>query len=239
MNNKLFTKKGELFLQNQICTCIDDLTNKILKEALEEVDFFNKLIDYYLTINFPYNSENDLDDRQQEENRKVFEEKLSNWFNNNILEEDSNAKKIYDEISHLLRSYSSEGLKGVWCHREASQWYPKIIINKNIGSRDEINKFDDIITIYRGTSKDEFDSNCFGQAWSLSKDIAKGFAFEYYKNSPNYINTIRIVVQAKINKNDVFYYRKGHIEAEVVINTLKLLDGTIKLIEKQVLENKE
>jgi hypothetical protein len=147
------------------------------------------------------------------------------------LEEDTNAMKIYDELYHALRSYVSEGLEGLYIHRAAECWYPKVIIKSIIGDGNYIDELDDIITIYRGTSKDEFDSKAYSQSWSLENTQAGNFAFIHYIGHEKYLNTTRVVIEAKINKKDIYYYRKLHAEKEIVINPSKLLTDSIKIIE--------
>jgi len=233
MSIEIFSKKGENFLKNDMCICMDDLKKKILNDAPNEVDFFKQLIDCYVDMELPHNPNNKLNYNKQNENYIIFQKKLLNFNSKNISKYNSKVLKIYEEICHALRSYTREGLLGVWLHREASSWYPKIIINKNIGTMENINSLSEIVTIYRGTSEDEFNSNQFNQAWSLSKKIAESFAFIHYQNKPNYINTIRVICKAKIYKRDIYYYRKGHFEKEIIINSSKLITNTIKIIDRK------
>lgn len=227
IKNSIFSERGESFLQNEMCICIDDLTNKILTDAPQETNFFKDMIDYYLTITFPFDMNTNLSNVEKEKHRKIVESKLTSFYNNQ-LDDDSKALLIYEELEHVLRSYSTEGLSGVWYQREPSLWYPKIIITKNFGSREAVDSLDDIVTIYRGTSKEEFDSKTHGQAWSLKKSIADKFAFTIYEKSNNYKNTVRVVIKAQINKKDIYNYRI-HEEAEVVINPTRLIDGSISI----------
>ena len=233
MNKKIFSERGESFLQDKMCICIDDLSNKILKEAPQEVDFFKKLIDYYIKIIFPYNSENNLSYIEQDENYDIFELKLISFNNENILEDDSAASKIYEELYHALRSYTREGLLGLYKHKDATFWYPKIVITKNIGSRNDIDNLDEEVIIYRGSSLDEFNSKIFSQAWTLDKNIAYQFAFVHYVGQPNYLNTARVIIKAKINRNDIYFYDKTLVEKEVVVNPLKIITTSPEIIEQK------
>lgn len=236
MDKKIFSEKGEDFLRDNMCISIDHLSDKIFKEASKEINFFNKLIDYYININFPYNSEDNLSYPQQDENRNIFESSLIIFENVNILEEDSPASKIYDELYHALRSYTTEGLLGLYKHKDATFWYPKIVITKNIGLRDDINNLDEEVIIYRGTNIDEYDSQIFSQAWTLDESIAHQFAFVHYIGQPNYINTTRVIIKSKINKNDIYFYDKSLPEQEVVVNPLRILTTSVKIVKKQNLE---
>jgi hypothetical protein len=234
MTPSIFSQKSESFLRDELCICLDDLANKILTDAPQETKFFKDMLDYYLTIKFPYDMNSNLNEFEIEENSIVFESELTSFYDGNELEDDSKASPIDEELYHVLRSYSKKGLSGVWYYREASLWYPKIIITKNFGSRDIVDSLDDIVTIYRGTSQEEFESNKFGQAWSLKKNIANKFAFTHYKESDNYKDTLRVVIQAQISKYDIYHYRE-YPEGEVVINPTKLIAGSIQLVECKML----
>lgn len=237
MNNiKVFSKEGEVFLKDKMCICLEDLNNKINDDALEEKDFFKCLIDFFLTLEFPYDYNNELDYYKGIDNSDFLQDKLATFLSNEKLKEDTKVMKIYEELHHALRSYVSEGLEVLYIHRAAEYWYPKIIIKWIIGDKIFIDELDDIITIYRGTSQDEFDSETYGQSWTIEKSQAENFAFIHYRGQEMYLNTIRIVLEAKINKKDIYYYRKNHIEKEIIINPLEILNDSIKIIESKKLE---
>jgi hypothetical protein len=236
MDKKIFSETAESFLRDNMCICIDHLSNKIFEETPQEIDFFNKLINYYISITFPHNSEHDLSYREQSENRDIFESKLNTFESDNTLEEDSKTSKIYDELYHALRSYTTEGLLGLYKHKDATFWYPKILITQNIGSRNDINNLDEEVIIYRGTNIDEFNSKVFSQAWTLDKKIAQQFAFVHYVGQPNYINTSRVIIKAKINKNDIYFYDKSLMEQEVVINPSEIVTTSAEVIEQKTLK---
>lgn len=231
----IFSEEGELFLKDKMCICLKDLNAKILDDASDEKDFFKCLIDFFLTLEFPYNDNGNLEYYERSENADFLLHQLEDFVSSKNLEEDTNAMKIYDELHHALRSYVCEGLEGLYIHRAAECWYPKVIIKSIIGDGSYIDELDDIITIYRGTSKYEFESRVYGQSWSLEKTQAENFAFVHYKGQEKYLNTIRVVIEAKINKEDIYYYRKFHAEKEIVINPLKLLSDSIKIIESREL----
>ena len=236
MDKKIFNKVEEAFLRDSMCICIDDLTDKIFREAPQEIIFFNKLINYYISITFPHNSESNLTHIEKDENRGIFESKLTTFEENNALEDDSDASRIYDELYHALRSYTTEGLLGLYKHKDATYWYPKIVLSENIGSRDDIDNLDEEVIIYRGTNINEFDSKIFSQAWTLDKNIAQKFAFVHYIGQPNYKNTSRVVIKAKISKNDIYFYDRGLSEQEVVVNPLKIATTSAEIIEQKILE---
>lgn len=234
-NLKVFSEKGEEFLENKMCIDIKDLNEKILTDAPEEISFFKDMIDSYLEVNF-FTTEDILkDSKKSKENETKFESNLKYEDSISKLKAFPNAIKIYEELYHALRSYTKGSLKELWYQREASGWYPKVIINRNFGTRDEINALDNEVTIYRGTSEEEFKSKNFGQAWSIDQNIAHEFAFTYYKKFPKYLNTNRIIIQAKIKKEDIFHYRNTHSEKEVIINQNKLIEDSIEIIKQNKL----
>jgi hypothetical protein len=234
IKNSIFSEKGESFLRNKMCICIDDLTNKILTDAPEHIKFFKNIVDGYLKLGFHSSTDKFLNIKQSKDNEAIFESCLKYDETLTKLEEYPKVRSIYEAFYFLLRNYLNEGLSGVWYHQDSLSWYPKILITKNFGSRDVLDRLNDIITIYRGTSEDEFNSNKFSQAWSLEKSIADEFAFKLYQNSDNYKDVVRVVIQAQINKNDIYHYRNNHREAEVIINPTKLIDGSISIIKKKL-----
>ena len=224
IKNSIFSKKGESFLRNEMCICIDNLRNKISIDAPEYIELFKNIVDEYLKLGFHSSTDRSLNTKQSKENKAMFESCLKYDETLTKLEEYPKVRSIYEAFYFSLRNYLNEGLSGVWYHQDCLSWYPKVIITKNFGSRDVLDSLNDIITIYRGTTEDEFNSNNFGQAWSLKKSIADEFAFEFYQNSDNYKDVVRVVIQAQINKNDIYNYRNNHREAEVIINPTKLID---------------
>lgn len=234
-NRDVFSEEGKLFLKDKMCICLEDLNDKILNDAPDEKDFFKYLIDFFLTLKFPHDYNIKLEYYEGSDNRDFLEEQLAIFLSSKNLEEDTNAMIIYNELYHSLRSYVGEGLVGLYIHRATECWYPKVIIKCIIGGGNYIDELDDIIIIYRGTSKDEFESGVYGQSWSLEKTQAEEFAFIHYKGHEKYLNTIRVVIEAKINKKDIYYYRKSHDEKEIVINPLKLLTDSIRIIKSKKL----
>ena len=102
MTNKIFSAKAELFLRDKLCMCIEDLTEKILEDAPNEVDFFNDLIEFYLTINLPYSLSNNLSVIQRKSNVKVFNSKLTTFYTANKLIDNSKSVLIYNELACII-----------------------------------------------------------------------------------------------------------------------------------------
>ena len=67
-------------------------------------------------------------------------------------------------------------------HREAENWYPKVIIRKKLGT----NSLAGDVVIYRGTSKSEFELGEFSQSWTLNEAVAHDFAFKHYQGHDAY-----------------------------------------------------
>lgn len=234
---KVFSAKGESYLKDEMCICLDGLNNEILSEAKESVLFFHKLIDFLIDLEFPYPFENIQISNANEENIKFLNLKLDEFLEDNKLKEDSSDSRIFDEIYHAFRTFKLNGLLGLYLARSGEVWYPKIIIDKNLGSRDDIENLEEEIIVYRGTSLDEFNSGKFSQSWTLSEEVASDFAFKHYRQQPSFVNTMRVVVEANLNKKDIYFYNKALDEQEVIINSSKLIVGSIKIIKKKLLSN--
>jgi hypothetical protein len=120
-------------------------------------------------------------------------------------------------------------------YREAEGWYPKIIIKENIGTRKHVNTLDPNITIYRGTSKDEYNSKEFGQSWTINKTVANEFAFNHYLGQPEHQGTKRVVIKTTINRTNIFYFDKDDYEKEVIIDTKAIIIDSVEICEEKVL----
>jgi len=71
------------------------------------------------------------------------------------------------------------------------------------------------LTIFRGMTKDEYDSGQFGISWTLNKDVAEGFANMYIHNySTNHLK--HTVVEMTIDKNEVIAYFTERNEEEII-----------------------
>jgi len=70
--------------------------------------------------------------------------------------------------------------KGLYEHtnRSASYWFPLVIIEEQIN---ECSKDEEFITVYRGCSQSQFDSNVYKkrQPWTTNFAVAKEFAFHH------------------------------------------------------------
>ncbi|MEC5167232.1 hypothetical protein RCH18_002984 [Flavobacterium sp. PL11] len=68
------------------------------------------------------------------------------------------------------------------------------------------------VTIYRGCSLKEIKSNNFRFSWSLDKNVADFFAFDYNKNLKIKSN----IVVRTVSKNSLIAYFNGRDEQEVI-----------------------
>jgi len=241
MDKSVFSKKVEQYIKNEMLICIDDLTNKILQDAPNNSQFFNTLFEYMIDLKTPYTYDYDnLSNPNNFKFRRHLEKKLYGFLEENGFTEDSKEYPILDVICHCFISFKENGIVRMYKYRLTESWYPKVMITKFIGIREDIDELDEEILIFRGTSQEEFDSGIFGQSWSLSKNIAKEFAFSTYKREAHYKNTLRVVLSTIIKKDSIFFYDKNSKEHkredEVIINTKTLYKNLVVIEEKQSLK---
>jgi hypothetical protein len=131
-----------------------------------------------------------------------------------------NSYQIADAIIFSFTHFVIGGLLGMYENQQNECWHPKIII-KEILEPNDIKKLPDKIEIYRGCNRDEFDSGNYGQAWTIKPNIALNFAFTHYTSQVWLSKNERIVIQAYISREDVFY-AKNEGEFEIVVNSNKI-----------------
>lgn len=200
---------------------------KILSDVPQSCNFFNSLFEYIISLKIPYEYEDALMSYNNDENREYINKSLYDFLEQNGLTEDSDEHFIFDNIRHAFINFKQGGILNMYQCREAEVWYPKIIINRFLGNKDDISEIEEPIKIFRGTSLEEYDSQNFGQSWSLNKKVAEEFAFVHYKSQPDYQNTERVVLEVNINKDRIFYYEKDGREQEVIIDINQLNDVNI------------
>ncbi|MCW9705815.1 hypothetical protein [Fodinibius salsisoli] len=81
--------------------------------------------------------------------------------------------------------------------------------------REFLNNLDDKITIYRGMTVQERDSDEFGISWTLDEEVAKFYRDDYRRNYAT-ANKTKCIVQKTINKSDVVAYLNERNEQEVI-----------------------
>lgn len=102
-------------------------------------------------------------------------------------------------------------------------WKPKMLIHKEIFPNDK-ELLSDEVEIYRGSDLSEYNSEQYGQSWSLSEEQASLFAHDHYKEQDWFSSEQRIVMKALVPKSAIFYYKKTDSEQEVIVNTKYLKD---------------
>jgi hypothetical protein len=185
-------------------------------------------------IEVPNEYEDILISLNNDENRKFINKTLYDFLESNGFNEDSDEHFIFDNIRHAFINFKQGGILNMYQYREAEVWYPKVIIDSYLGIDEDITELEEHTTIYRGTSIEEYESNLFGQSWSLSKKTAQDFAFVHYHSQANYRNQERVVLESIIPKSIIFYYAKDGREKEVIIDSSKL--NKVKIIERNIME---
>jgi len=150
---------------------------------------------------------------------------------------DSKINSVLDSMRIAILSFCKGGLRDLWVSQENQSWYPKIII-KEILEPNDINTLDDISIIYRGCSISEINNKEYGQAWTTSYMCAKEFAVEYYLNEEWFKIENRVVLEAKINKDDIYYSDQLNHEKEIVVEPSCLFDIKLFKTYKDLLDEK-
>jgi len=237
----IFSKKVQEYITNEMSICIDDLTNKILNDVPNSSSFFNELFEYMMQLTTPYTYDyNNSSNPNNKKLRKYLNKKLYGFLEESGFTEDSKEYLILDPICHCFINFKEDGIVRMYKYRLTESWYPKAIVTQFIGIKEDIDELGDEVLIFRGTSQEEFDSGIFGQSWSLSKNIAKEFAFSTYKREEHYKNTLRVVLSVTIKKDSIFFYNKNRKEHkredEVIIDTKTLSKNMVKIEEKEILK---
>lgn len=236
MNETFFSEKAQKYITNEMSLCINGLTNKILNDVPNRSQFFNDLFEYMMKLEAPW--EYDLNNPSNPNNKKInkyFGNSFNVFLESKGLSRENQDIYIFDNICQCFTDFKTHGILKIYQGREAAAWYPKVIIDKFIGFKEDIDELDEEIVIYRGTSQNEYDSGDFGQSWSISKEKAEEFAFINYSHQKHYQNTLRVVLSTTINKNAVFFYKKNGKENEVIVDTKQLSKNLVKIIMKKII----
>jgi hypothetical protein len=142
--------------------------------------------------------------------------------------------KILDPLRKWYVDFCYGGIMQAYKGIDAEFWYPKIIFKEKIES--DILELPEKITLYRGTSIDEYDSKSYGQSWSLSKKVAKEFAYKYYSDEwkRKSLKLDRIVLKMIVNRKHVLFYEKDSLpnEEEVIIDS-KSYNNEAEVIDRK------
>ncbi len=231
----IFSDKASTYLLNNMCINLEDLNLKILIEAPNFIEFFKNLIDITINLDIPNNyfDINNLDMMYKYD--KIINSSLMRLSKQYNIKENSKEYFIFDELRHSFLLFKRSGLIGLWEGREAESWYSKIIIKKVLEPND-IHLLDSKITIFRGTSKEEYESKRFGQPWTLDIIVAEKFAFTHYAGQEDHKDTLRVILKTSINRKYIYYYSKDNNEKEIIIDTQKLNFKTVNIVEEKQID---
>ena len=211
-----------------MCICLDDLHNHLISISPTKQEFFKEFFDFLAELNPPYNHV-ELGSVEYFENDEFLNREILEFSESRGIEPDTKKYFTIDSIRHAFISFKRHGLHHLYKHREAENWYPKVIIRKKLGT----NHLAGDVVIYRGTSKSEFELGEFSQSWTLNEAVAHDFAFKHYREHDDYVGTKRVVLKARINSLNIYYYDETDNEHEVIIDERKL--GDITIISQRVL----
>ncbi len=166
---------------------------------------------------------------------KAYKILTNNGFNIDLVKEEF---EVADIMIRAFSRYRKHGLLHLYTGAESDHWDPLPKITKSLymemqeWDKKEFDNFDNILMIYRGTSYLEYENpeKDYSQSWTLDKEKAKYFAFEL--GEAKYINTDRVIIEAKIAKENIYAYIGR--EKECIINPNEIINGTINIIEKKV-----
>jgi len=101
--------------------------------------------------------------------------------------------------------------------RTAFEWYKSLIDESGSKIIDgDIISLPQYIKVYRGMTKAESRNKQYGVSWTLDKNVAEFFAYNYMRNydTAKYKKT---VISKTINKDDILYYSNNRNEKEIII----------------------
>jgi len=232
----IFSKKGASYLKNNMNICLEDFTEKLLLDAKNHLNYFKEFVDYMIGLTPPYPySKIECADPEYIQNDLFLNKKFCEFIDKNSISEGTSEYFISDTLRHAFISFKEGGLYRLFKFREAEGWYPKVIIRQQINSRDSISNLETEVVVYRGTSKEEYDSGLFGQSWTLSELVANDFAFKHYSVHDKYVNTSRVVIKTKIHKDSIYYYNSDDDEQETIIDERKIIIAPPEIIVESVL----
>lgn len=174
----------------------------LLKKFGMDVKHFDKLIS---NLYFVVSKDKNLFHKYCEEENINIDSELGNY--------------LYEMFNNLCR-YNEGGVFGLFKNKQAEWGAPRVnLCPKDVPTVSDIGTLEDEITIYRGMSKDEYDSKDFAQHWTTDINVATRFAAEIYSELPK-----GIIVKAIIRKLDVIHYDSSNGEKEIIPIIKKILE---------------
>lgn len=84
-----------------------------------------------------------------------------------------------------------------------------------------------LLSVYRGSCQDEYNSTHFGLSWTVSEEIAVKFAFGSAGILTRQSDSTRIVLSAKVLKNRVLAHLPNEEEGELLLDAGDLIDVAV------------
>lgn len=231
-----FSSEIKEFISNDMCVDIDDLEKIIKEKSGKRIPLFIEYIEYLKKIE-PYKAFTSDDDYENSENSEIRDDlntKIIQFLEDRGIIEETDEYYLADTLRHAFVNFKEGGLLGLYQGREAENWYPKVIVKTYLGERNTVLDLNHVVTIFRGTSSDEFKSKQFSQSWTVDKSVALAFAFEHYECHMNYENTDRVILESEIERENIYYYDQSGTEKEVIINVEKLISKP-KIIDQRAI----
>ncbi len=146
-------------------------------------------------------------------------------------------------LMHAVKLFREKrgGLLSLFLFTESDSWEPLPEIRINLYSEmikeDQVlyDAFPNEITVYRGTSMEEYASRKFGQSWTLSVGVANYFAFGLKQEKCNSHN--RIVMKAQIQKEILFAYSNQNQETLCIVDPNKIIYDEVEIIKTLTISN--
>lgn len=112
------------------------------------------------------------------------------------------------ELSKSLYEHTNRGI---------DNWFPVVLIEEKIN---EVNFDSEYTIVYRGCSLDEYTTGRFKlrQSWSSDFEIAKTFAYHHPSSKTPLQLKNRIVIKAKVKKDDILWTKSYESERVLAMN---------------------
>ncbi len=219
----IFNKMTKAYMQNEMCLNIEVYENRINQFSYEFKEFFGKLGNLLLQT----------DD-------VAMLKKYTLLLLEEFKIEESLHPKTYDTavvLTNAFRSYKKGGLLALYHHTASDQWEELPVIRKSLYSemrqsdQNVYNSLSEKVTIYRGTSFEEYESKQYSQSWTM--DINKAHEFAYDLGSrEKYNNSRRVVMENQILKQDIYAYIDDVNEKCCIVNVESLISNSSLESEK-------
>ena len=223
--NNILSIKSQEFLKNQMHISTSDLIIHIVNNISNSNSLVSDFIEFFIELQLPYIIySNHVGAIENIKNKTYLNQKFDDYIKKYNIGSKDYEYKIIDLLRHAFINFREGGILQLYQGRETEGWYPKVICDEYIGIEEHIDELDDEITIYRGTTIDEFESKEYGQSWTLDEKIATRFPLSNYESADNE----RIVLKTNIHKDAIYFYDKHGVEKEVIIDTHKINLITIR-----------